>query len=75
MKRIALTIFSLAISAAVISPAQAITAESASRLDELRAENLDKSTGKFDQLRRDNLDKDQNNFDELRVENLSKAVA
>ena len=74
MQRIALAIFSLAISAAAISPAQALSVDSANRLDQARQEHLDnKEETKFDQLRRENLEKSSDKFDQLRRENLEKS--
>ena len=54
MKRIALSVLSVALVTGAIAPvAQAAPLESAA------------AVSRFDQLRRENLDKDQNNFDQL----------
>ena len=79
MKRIAFSVLSIAVSAVVISPVQAIAAEPSNRIDQLRRENLEKnaiSVGlkgiDIDELRRENLDKEAIDIDKLRRENLEK---
>ena len=82
MKRIAFSVLSIAVSAVVISPVQAIAAEPSNRIDQLRRENLDKNAAPLeslqikgigiDELRRENLDKEAIDIDKLRRENLEK---
>ena len=56
MKRFALALTALTISASAIAVAP--TVQAAVDFDELRRENLDKDAVNFDELRRENLDKD-----------------
>ena len=76
MKRIALSLFSVAIVAGAIAPvAQAAPLESVtavSRFDQLRRENLDKDQNNFDQLHSEQLGGKGVDFDQLRRDNLEK---
>lgn len=84
MKRIALSVLSIAVAAVVISPVQAIAAGPSNRIDQLRRENLDKDAIRpeplqvkgvdIDELRRENLDKEAIDIDKLRRENLEKEI-
>ena len=78
MKRFAIALTALTVSASTIAIAPA--AYAVTDFDQLRRENLDKDAVNFDELRRENLDKDAIaevqlkaiSFDELRRENLDK---
>ena len=77
MKRIALSLFSVALVAGAIAPvAQAAALESTtavSRFDQLRRENLDKDQNSLDELRRRQTQGGKSvDFDQLRRENLDK---
>ena len=77
MKRIALSLLSVALVAGAIAPdTQAATLEStptASRFDQLRRENLDKDPNSLDELIRRQTQGGKNvDFDQLRRENLDK---
>ncbi|MEO0537958.1 MAG: hypothetical protein AAF215_29380 [Cyanobacteria bacterium P01_A01_bin.123] len=68
MKRLALSLVTIAIASATLAP----IANASPNFDQLRRENLDKDQNNFDELREENLDKEDNKFDRLRRENLDK---